>query len=187
MKLFIKNMVCNRCLQAVSSVLESEALQADEMRLGEAIIKNDTLLKSQRFSLEEKLKALGFELLDDRKSQTINRLKAAVIQLIHHKQEIQPLKHSEYLAAQLNIGYSTLSRLFSEVEGITIEQYILLQKVEKVKELLCYDEKNITEIALDMGYSSTAHLSAQFKKVTGMTPTAFKKLKAPSRIPLDEI
>jgi AraC-like DNA-binding protein len=137
--------------------------------------------------LKESLTGVGFELIDDKKSRTIEKIKNLIINLIHYPEETQSLKYSEYLSRELHHDYSSLSRLFSEVEGITIEHYIITQKIEKVKELLTYDELSLSQIADVMEYSSVAHLSAQFKKTTGMTPTRFKDLHRGLRKPLDKI
>ena len=129
----------------------------------------------------------GFELLDDKDSRIINQIKAIIIEQIHHQEQPIGKNFSTLLSEKLHYDYAHLSRLFSAVEGKTIERFIMTQKIEKVKELLTYDELSLSEIAYDMGYSSTAHLSGQFKKVTGMSPTAFKKLHQQTRTSLDKL
>ena len=135
-----------------------------------------------------KLTANGFELLDDKKSKIVERIKNVIVLLIHGKDADEfNLKLSAMLEEKLGMDYHYLTTLFSSVEGITIEKYAILQRVEKVKELLMYDEKNLSEIAYEMGYSSVQHLSQQFKKITGLTPTHFKQLKENKRRPLDQV
>jgi len=137
--------------------------------------------------LREALVSYGFELIDDTKSQLIEKIKNTVIQSIHHSNEDLKINYSEYIESHLNRDYAYLSSLFSEVEGTTIEKYVILQKIERVKELLVYDELTLSEIAYQMGYSNVAYLSNQFKKVTGLTPSHFKQVKENKRKPLDEI
>ena len=139
-------------------------------------------------SIKEKIEPLGFELIDNKKSRLIEKIKATIIELIHHQDTVEAIKLSEHLKNKLHYDYNYLSNLFSSVEGITIEQYLINQKIEKVKELLVYDELSLTEIAYRLGYSSLAHLSGQFKKVTGLSPSHFKQLKdVRQRRPLDKI
>ncbi len=185
--LYIKNMVCNRCKLVVKQMLEEVGLHPLEVQLGEVQL-GETLEPGQVAHLEEKLEALGFELLDDKKQKTIERIKTAVIELIHtQNDQMSRVNHSDYLAEQLARDYSYLSSLFSEVEGITIEKYIIHQKIERVKELLMYDELSLSQIADLLHYSSVQHLSNQFKKVTGLTPSHFKQLKEKKRKSLDEV
>ncbi len=180
-------MVCNRCKMAVADILEKQQLQPVSITLGEVELPEAAITNEQRAQLRQALLQVGFELIDDRKSRIIEKIKNIVIDLVHHSVEQQRIKYSEYISQQLHYDYPYLSRLFSEVESITIEQYIISQKVEKVKELLIYDELSLSEIAYRLDYSSVAHLSAQFKKVTGMTPSQFKKLNDKQRKPLDEV
>jgi AraC-like DNA-binding protein len=187
MKLIIKNMVCNRCKMAVKGALEQLGLTPLSIELGEVELAERSLSGEKQQALRDSLLALGFELIDDKRSRIITKIKSLIIKLVHHAEEENRLKHSEYITAHLHYDYPYLSRLFSEVEGITIEQYIINQKIEKAKELLVYDELNISELADELGYSSVAHLSAQFKKVTGMTPSQFKALHHKQRKPLDEV
>lgn len=186
MTIYIKNMVCNRCKLAVQSVFEDAGIHALSVSLGEVQL-TENILPKQLEQIEARLLRLGFELIDDKKSRIIERIKNLVVKLVHYT-DIQPReKYSELISAELHYDYSYLSKLFSEVEGITIEQYIISQKVERIKEHLVYDELSLGEIAVLMNYSSLAHLSAQFKKVTGMSPGQFKKLGIHSRKPLDEV
>ncbi|MFN2458501.1 MAG: helix-turn-helix domain-containing protein [Chitinophagaceae bacterium] len=143
--------------------------------------------KQQLTELSVNLKKAGFELLDDKKQQLIEKIKNIIIKQVHYSEMDEPHKFSEILSKQTHKDYSYLSNLFSEVESITIEKYIINQKIEKVKELLVYDELSISEMAYKLGYSSVAHLSAQFKKVTGLTPGHFKKLRSQHRKPLDKV
>ena len=187
MRLYIKNMVCHRCKMVVKSELEKLNLHPVSVALGEVIIEENQLSKLQSTQLAEALKTVGFELIDDRKSQLIEGIKTFIINSVHYKDEQPKKNYSLLLSQHLHHNYSHLSNLFSQVEGITIEQYIINQKIEKVKELLLYKELSLSQIALQLGYSSTAHLSAQFKKITGMTPSTFKHLGAESRKSLDDI
>jgi len=187
MKLFIRNMVCNRCKTAVKAVLDQLELTTISIDLGEVVIAKDKIPEDVMAVLRTSLDSLGFELIDDKRSRIIEKIKSLVIELIHYSEEDNRLKYSEYISANLHYDYPYLSRLFSETEGITIEQYIINHKIERAKELLVYDELNVSELAEKLGYSNVAHLSAQFKKVTGMTPSQFKALHHKPRRPLDEV
>ena len=184
-KLQIKNMVCPRCVMAVENVLGEMKIQTIEVRLGEVLIANE-LTENQKNEFKSKIKKLGFELLNDKNSSIINKIKTIIIKQIQNSSE-ENLNLSELLSKKLNKEYSQLSKLFSATTGITIEQFAILQKIEKVKELLVYDELSLKEIAYRLGYSSSAHLSAQFKKVTGHTPTEFKSLGNSQRKGIQEI
>jgi AraC family transcriptional regulator len=186
MQLFIKNMVCNRCIMVVKQVFEQQGLQPVQVKLGEVDLEKAPTHQKMS-ALQAGLSALGFEILDDQKRKVIEKIRTTIIKLIHQGELDEGHKFSELLSQALHKDYSSLSKLFSEVEGITIEKYVILQKIEKVKELLAYDELSLGEIAFRLGYSSVAHLSAQFKKVTGFTPSAFKKLKDHHRKSLDNI
>jgi AraC-like DNA-binding protein len=187
MILFIKNMVCDRCRMVVQQTLDSLGYHPTRVELGEVEIE-EILTGTQLDELRERLRAHQFELLDDRRHQTVERIKTAVIELIHRQPErLRRTNPSTYLAEALARDYKYLSGLFSEVEGLTIEQYVIQQKIERVKELLAYDELTLSQIADALHYSSVQHLSGQFKKVTGLTPSAFKRLKAPGRRALDQI
>ena len=184
--LYIKNMVCDRCKMAVEKVLRDNNIQPLSVELGEVHIEkkpNETQYKQLKGDLE----ALGFELLDDRKHQTIAQIKTAIIQLVHYRDRSINFNLSDYLASELHADYSALSKLFSEVTGQTIERYFIEQRIERVKELIRYDQMSLTQIAFQMNYSSVSHLSSQFKSVTGMTPTQFKALKINTRRGIDEI
>jgi AraC-like DNA-binding protein len=186
MILRIKNMVCQRCKMVVESELHKLKLHPITISLGEVVIEEKSLTADQRHQLNEALNIVGFELIDDKRSKLIEQIKTFIIETIHYKKEKPQKNYSKLLSQHLHHDYSYLSKLFSEVEGITIEQYVLNQKIEKVKELLLYDELSLSEIAFQLGYSSTAHLSAQFKKLTGFTPSQFKQMGVQSRKALDE-
>ena len=175
--LYIKNMVCDRCRMAVRSVLQKRGFHPVSIELG--IVRVEEIVSDkQRESLREDLSVLGFELLDDSRHQIIDRIKTIVIENIHFSDGANAKENfSGIIARELHRDYSFLSNLFSEAEGKTIEQFIIQQKIEKVKELLVYDELSLSEIADKLGYSSVAYLSGQFKKVTGLTPTQFKNLE----------
>lgn len=175
MKHFIKNMVCNRCINAVSSLLNEIKISYNSVQLGEITTTNE-LAQDEINTLKRKLSELGFELLDDAKKKIIEKIKTTIIQQVHYGDGDERYNLSKVLASTLHKDYSYLSNLFSEVEGTTIEKYFINQKIEKAKELLVYDELTLNEIAFQLGYSSVAHLSAQFKKITGLTPTHFKNL-----------
>lgn len=154
--------------------------------LGEVELKND-LTDSVKLTLDNHLKTFGFELIDDKKSRLIGQIKSSIIDIIHQQNTELKSNLSDYLGSKLHHDYTYLSKLFSEVEGTTIEKYFIAQKIEKVKELLVYDELSLSEIAYQMNYSSVGYLSNQFKKVTGLTPTHFKNIKENKRKPLDEV
>jgi YesN/AraC family two-component response regulator len=187
---FIKNMVCNRCVMVVSQELEKLGLHPEKVSLGEVQLREDQLSKEQLDQLDAMLASKGFERIDDRKSRLIEAIKSKVIHLIHHEQSLdRKLNWSTILSEELHLEYNYLSSLFSSVEGITLEHYIINQKIERAKEFLFYDELNLTQIADRLGYSSVAHLSAQFKKVTGLTPSELKKSREidQMRKPLDNV
>lgn len=186
-KLFIKNMVCNRCNMAVKSELKKLDLKPVSVILGEAVIESDP----DAITLEElnrNLQSIGFELIDDRKSQLVEQMKTEIIRYIHYGKEIDGyINFSEHLSRTLRLEYSYLSNLFSSVVGTTVEKYIILQRIEKVKELLVYGELTLSEIAWQTGYSSVQHLSNQFKKVIGMSPTIYKRMQKYNRKALDHV
>lgn len=179
-------MVCNRCRMVVKNELEKLGMHPLNVQLGEVELAEKPSAH-QMDELKHNLAQVGFELIDTKKGRIIEKIKNVVIDLIHHSEDQTKLKYSEYLSEKLNHDYSYLSKLFSEVEGKTIEQYIIAQKIEKVKELLVYDELTLSEIAWKLGYSSVAHLSAQFKKVTGLTPSFYKDKGMHHRKPLDGV
>ena len=179
-------MVCPRCVTAVRNELEQMNLTVNSVELGEAEI-NDELTPEEHKHLEQSLKKLGFEIIEDRKSRIIEQVKNEIVYLVHHSDEILKTNLSSWLAERLNYDYTYLSNLFSEVEATTIEKYYICQRIEKVKELLVYDELSLAEIADALGYSSAAYLSSQFKKVTGLTPTFYKSVKETKRRNIDEL
>ncbi|MFL9843380.1 helix-turn-helix domain-containing protein [Flavobacterium rhizosphaerae] len=182
MKLFIKNMVCPRCITSVQQVFEGQGIAPVGVNLGEVVI-NEELTEAELLQLKDVLAELGFELLEDTKSQIIERVKSIIIAQVQNGDG--HIVFSDLLAGTLNKEYSSLSKVFSTNEGITIEQFIILQKIERVKELLTYNQMTLSEIANVMGYSSVAHLSGQFRKITGYTPTNYKLLDDKLRLPLD--
>ncbi|EMR04492.1 helix-turn-helix domain-containing protein [Cesiribacter andamanensis] len=182
--LHIKNMVCNRCIKVVREVAEQLGFTVDQIGLGELQVK-EVLQDAQKEQLAALLLADGFELLDDRKATLVEKIKGVIIREVHHNQQRRHQNLSVLIADELHMDYSYLSNLFSSLEGTTIEKYTILQRIEKVKELLVYDELTLSEIAWQLGYSSVHHLSAQFKKVTGLTPSHFKKIGENRRKPLD--
>lgn len=186
MKLYIKNMVCNRCIMVVKNEMEKFGFQPLNIILGEVELKEE-VTEDEKQLLNQHLKTFGFEIIDDKKSRLIGQIKSLIIEIVHQKNSELNSNLSDYLSAKLHHDYTYLSNLFSEVEGTTIEKYFIAQKIEKVKELLVYDELSLSEIADQMNYSSVAYLSNQFKKVTGLTPTYFKNIKADKRRPLDEV
>lgn len=179
-------MVCPRCIDAVKDIYNELNISVKHIQLGK-VESNTVINEKTKTKLSALLAAKGFELLQDKKHKTIEQIKALIIAQIHHTTTPLSTSLSIYLADNLHQEYPSLSRLFSSVEGITIEKYVLKQKVERVKELLFYKEYTLSEIAFQMNYSSVAHLSAQFKKETGMSPSEFKKLKEPKHRSLDSI
>lgn len=188
-ELYIKNMVCDRCISVVHDEFKKLGISPTEVGLG--VVKlQDSLDAKLKDIVSEMLISHGFELLDNDKSQLIERLKNSIITRIHHTQYIDiKVNWSVILAEELKQDYNYLSTLFSSVEGITLEQYIIRQKIERTKELLFYDELTLSEISYTLGYSSVQHLSTQFKKITGQTPTQFKSSRnfEKSRKALDSI
>ncbi|MFD0998564.1 helix-turn-helix domain-containing protein [Ohtaekwangia kribbensis] len=183
-------MVCNRCKMVVEQELTKLGFKADHVTLGEVTLPESELSKEQLERIDQALLQVGFERIDDRKARLIESVKNKIIERVHHVDSIdRKFNWSDILADELNHDYNSLSNLFSSVEGITIEQYIIRQKIERAKELLFYDELNLSEIALKLGYSSVAHLSSQFKKITGLTPSELKKSRKPQdvRNPLDAV
>ena len=179
-------MVSNRCKMAVKEELKKLQLHFMVVDLGEVEIMENISME-QRHLLKAALLNSGLELMDDKKSMLIETIKNAIIEMVHHSTENIKINFSDYLSQKLNHDYTYLSNLFSEVQGTTIEQFIISHKTERIKELIIYGELNITEIAWKMNYSSVAHLSSQFKKVTGLSPSHFKKLKDKRRNPIEEI
>ena len=181
-------MVCNRCIVAVAAVFDALGYQNFQTGMGWVTLEESELGESAKALVAERLHLLGFELIDDRKSRLIEAIKNLVIQKIQHENLYQQqITWSVLIANALHYDYKYLSMLFSGVEGVTIEQFIILQKIEKAKELVVYDELSLTAIADRLGYSSVAHLSNQFKKVTGMPPGKFREIGADRRKPLDGV
>jgi len=186
MKLYIKNMVCRRCKVAVLSELDKLELKPLAVELGEVEL-SAPISEEEKQVLSKGLYALGFELIDDKKSKVIEKIKNLIIDIVHYKDNDLKTNLSHFLADNLGQEYSALSNLFSVVEGMTIEQYFISQKIEKVKELLMYNELSLSEIAYQLNYSSVSHLSRQFKKVTGLTPTFFRNLKDRKRKQIEDL
>lgn len=187
-KLVIKNMVCHRCIQAVENWIAEAGLVGAKVELGTAYFpKEPEVEKLAHF--KNLLQADGFEVLDDRRTRLVEQVKTLVINEIHHVAGKKPesMNFSEFLEKQTGQNYPALSHLFSSVEGVTIERYIIAQKIERAKELLLYDQLTLSEIAWQLGYTSSQHLSNQFRQVTGLTPTDFKKSLSPHRKPLDRV
>ena len=186
MKIYIKNMVCSRCKMVVKSILENEGLVAESVELGEVELK-ETPTKIQIVKLETALKQLGFEIIDNHKSEIIEKIKNTIVTLVHHSKEQLKTNLSAFITSKIHYDYSYLSKLFSEVEGTTIEKYLIIQRIERAKELLVYNQLTLSEIADQLSYSSVAYLSSQFKTITGITPTYFKSLKEIKRRNIEEL
>lgn len=179
-------MVSQRCKLVVKEELKKLGLHFLPVELGEVEIMED-LEPYVREQLRQALKESGLELMDDKKAILIEKIKHVVIEMVHNSNEVPKVNFSDFIGEKLNHDYTYLSNLFSEVEGLTIEQYIIANKIERIKELIIYGEMNMTEIAYNMNYSSVAHLSNQFKKMTGLSPSHFKQLKDKRRTPIEEI
>jgi AraC-like DNA-binding protein len=179
-------MVSDRCKTAVKEELKKLGLHFILVELGEVDIMEE-ISGDQREQLRLAFLQLGFELMDDKRSVLIQKIKNIIIEMVHHKDEPLEIKFSVFLSGKLNHSYTYLSNLFSEVQGTTIGQFIIFHKIERIKELIIYDELSISEIAWKMDYSSVAHLSNQFKKFTGLSPSHFKQLKDKRRSPIEEI
>ncbi|MBC7605573.1 MAG: helix-turn-helix transcriptional regulator [Burkholderiales bacterium] len=186
MKLYIKYMVSVRCKMVVREVLKKMNLRYILVDLGMVEVMNDLTLQ-QREALKIALLQSGLELMDDKKTVLIEKIKNVIIEMVHYSEEITKMNYSDYISQKLGQDYTYMSKLFSEVKGTTIEHYIIAHKIERVKELLLYDELNLTQISYILNYSSVAHLSKQFKKVTGLTPSFFKQLKDKKRISLENV
>lgn len=186
MKLYIKYMVSIRCKMVVKDALEKLGLHYVILDLGTVEVMKD-LTEMEREKLRKMLLMSGLELMDDKKAMLIEKIKNIIIEMVHYTDELPKVNYSEYISEKLGLEYTHISKIFSEVKGITIEQFIIAHKIERVKELLLYDELNLTQISYIMNYSSVAHLSKQFKKVTGLTPSFFKQLKDKKRIALENV
>ena len=179
-------MVCIRCKMVVKETLENLGLQCISVELGEAEV-SGIISVEQHDLLKAALLRSGLELMDDKKSVLIQKIKNVIIEMVHYSEEPLTINFSEFLSQKLDYDYTYLANLFSEVQGVTIEKFVISHKIERVKELLVYNELTLTEIAYQLHYSSVAHLSAQFKKVTGLTPSHFKKLKDKRRSMLEDV
>lgn len=186
MKLYIKYMVSNRCKMAVRDELKKLGLHFIVVDLGVVEIMENISME-KRLLLKQGLLISGLELMDDKKAILIEKIKNIIVEMIHHSDEVIKVNFSDFLAEKLDHNYTYLANLFSEVQGTTIEQFIISHKIERIKELMIYGELNITEIAWKMNYSSVAHLSSQFKKVTGLSPSHFKQMKDKRRNPIEDI
>lgn len=186
MKLYIKYMVSTRCKMAVKEELKKLGLHYIVVDLGEVEIM-ETLSSDQIADLKAALLPSGLELMDDKRAVLIEKIQNVITEMVHHSGEMPKVNYSDFISKKLNYDYTYLSNLFSEVKGITIQQFIIIHKIERAKELLCYEELSLTEISYKLHYSSVAHLSNQFKKVTGLSPTNYKLLKDKMRNPIDEI
>lgn len=186
MRLYIKYMVSVRCILIVKAELDRLKIPYTNVELGYADLK-DHLTEVQWIKLNKSLNKTGLELMEDKKSIMIEKIKKVIIEMVHYSNELPKVKYSCYISEKLSRDYNYLSTCFSEVTGTSIEHFIILHKIERVKELLMYNEYTLTEISYKMDYSSVAHLSNQFKKVTGVTPSHFKKLKNKKRIALEQI
>ncbi len=184
--IYVKNMVCDRCIQTVKDNLNGLGIDYKYVQLGEVLL-TEKLTDSDRDVFSAKLKSQGFELLEDKNARLIASIKREVLELVRQPNKRGNNNYSQLLAESLHHDYNSLSTLFSSVEGITIEKFIILLKIEWVKELLFYDELSLNEIAFKLDYSSVQHLSTQFKKVVGMTPSNYRKLKNKPRNPLDKV
>jgi len=180
-------MVCDRCIKAVQEEIISLGFTVKSIKLGEVVL-NEEIDNNDTERISKELAENGFELINDNRSWIINRIKTLIIEYIHYdKEKPEYVNFSDFLSSELNHDYSYLSHLFSMVEGRTIEKYMILQRIEKVKELLVYDQLTLNEISYKLGYSSVAHLSRQFKSVTGLTSSHYKKIGEEKRKPLDQL
>jgi AraC-like DNA-binding protein len=179
-------MVSNRCKMVVKEELKKLGLHFIVVDLGEVEIM-ETMSATQQEQLKLALLTSGLELMDDKRAVLIERVKNVITEMIHHTDELPKVNYSDFISEKLNYDYTYLSNLFSEVKGITIQQFIIINKIERAKELLLYDELSLTEISYKLHYSSVAHLSNQFKKVTGLTPSHYKQMKDKKRSPIEDI
>ena len=186
MDISIKNMVCQRCIMAVTEIFSEAQVSVERIKLGK-VQTTEEIPRSKLDEVNEKLNKIGFEILNDSKSKLIEQIKNIVIDYVYHYSDDNKFNFSTYLSEKLHLDYPYLGTLFSSVEGITIEKYLINLKIERVKELLVYGEKTLSEIAWEMGYSSVAHLSGQFKKITGFTPTYFKRLGEQKRKSINDV
>ncbi len=186
MHLYIKNMVCPRCIMAIEQILKAEKIPYSCVRLGEVEL-TKPLPDNQLQTFSNALMKIGFELLDDQRKQLIEKVKTSIIRKVQQGNIEEHFSLSKYLTQELHKDYSNISKLFTQVESVTIEQFFILQKIEKTKEWLAYNEQSLSQIAANLGYSSVQHLSSQFKKHTGMTPGQFKKIGLLERKGIDNL
>lgn len=186
MVLYIKYMVSLCCIKMVKTDLDKLDIKHGTVELGEVEVTN-TITEEQRSDLKKQLSKSGFDLMDDPKSILIEKIKNLIIDMVHNSKNFPTVNYSNYISEKLDYDYTYLSSMFSDAKGITIENYIIRHKIERVKELLLYDELTLTQISYELDYSSVAHLSRQFKKVTGLTPTYFKQMKNKKRIPIEKV
>lgn len=186
MKLYIKYMVSTRCKMVVKEELRKMGLHFIVVDLGEVDIM-ENINSEQREQLKKELLVSGLELMDDKRAVLIEKIKNVIIEMVHYSDELPKVNYSDFISEKLQHDYTYLSNIFSEVKGTTIQQFIIVHKIERAKELLLYDELNLTEISYKLNYSSVAHLSNQFKKVTGLSPSHFKQLKDKRRNPIEDI
>lgn len=186
MKLYIQNMVCLCCKKVVIAELNKMDLSYTSLELGEVDLLK-TITNKQKIHLKKELHEYGLELMEDKKAILVEKIVAIIVYMIHESENLPDVNFSVFLTSQLNQDYHSLSTLFSKTKGVTIEHFIILHKIEKVKELIMYDELSLTEISYKLHYSSVAHLSHQFKKITGLTPTFFKSIKKKKRKTLEEL
>lgn len=186
MKLFVQNMVCLCCKMILATELEKLDLNYTNLELGEVEL-SKPISKLERSNLKSVLHEYGLELMEDENSILVEKIVAIIVEMIHQSEELPRVNFSDYLTDHLHQDYHTLSALFSKTKGVTIEHFIILHKIERVKELIMYDRLSLTEISYKLHYSSVAYLSNQFKKITGLTPTFFKHIKNKKRIPLESL
>jgi len=186
MDINVKNMVCNRCIMVVSQIFNEAEIKVESVQLGK-VKTTEEVDPDKLDKVNEKLKTVGFEIINDSKRRLIEKIKTATIDYVYNHEGENKINFSEYLVNKMNLDYPYLSSLFSSVEGTTIEKHLIQLKIERVKELLVYDEKNLSEIAWELGYSSVSHLSGQFKKITGFTPSYFKKLGEQKRKSINDV
>lgn len=186
MKLLIQNMVSLRCKLLVKAELEKLKLAYHTIDLGEVILQKP-ITSSQKNELSKALHKSGLEIMDDKNTILIEKIKNIIVEMVHYTDELPNIKFSVFLSEKLHKEYHSMSELFSKTKGITIEHFIIIHKIERVKELIMYDELSLTEIAFKLHYSSVAHLSQQFKKVTGLTPSFFKNIQKKTRTNLEDL
>jgi len=186
MDISIKNMVCNRCTMVVSQIFDEAKIEVAKVQLGK-VETTENVSPDALEQLNIHLKSAGFEILNDSKSRLIENIKNITIEYVYNHTGEYKINFSEYLTDRLNLDYHYLSTLYSSVEGTTIEKHLINLKIERVKELLVYDEKTLSEIAWELGYNSVAYLSGQFKKITGFTPSYFKKIREQNRKSIDNV